>query len=684
MNCIRTLFLAGCSTLLSSIAVAAPANALPTSGQVLEAKPHHLGGLSATNWPDLPASPEGTNFTVNFQAEANSREIVVGVVQRGVDSRCPVQINGKQVAVLKRNQGDATFFYELPPQTLTNGLNQLSIAGNSRDNIVVGPIHLYQKNLRELLRLQPVTLTVSDARNGKPVPARITITDPAGNRVEIRSADPARTAVRHGLIYTLGTETQIELPAGQYELYATRGMEWSRDHRTLQLGAKPGRVELKLEREVDTTGFIAADTHIHTLTFSGHGDSSVEERMVTLAGEGVELAVATDHNHNTDYRPYQQKMCVEGYFTAVTGNEVTTAIGHFNAFPLNPNDPVPDHKLTSWADLVAAIRAKQPKVVIYNHPTYPSIPKSTFTQFGLNRVSGEFTNGVTFPFDAMELANALSTPPDPLYLFQDWFALLNYGGRITAIGSSDSHTVGDPVGQGRTFVPSNAEDVSRIDVDEACKHFLAGETCIGLGIFANVMVDGRFTMGQTNSLRERNVKVRLRVAAPSWVKPRRALVFFNGQQVGEKQLSQPAKGPTDTFVEFNIKRPIHDAHLVCVVLGDGITHPSWKTDEDFTLAATNPIFLDANGDGQYSSPRATARQLLAKVGTSLNARWEAVENADDALAVQMVSLMAESSSAEDLPAIEQRIAKASRDRPCFKEFLRYGTAVIAIRPQDLR
>src|SRR5688572_25125744 len=136
MKCIRTLFLAGCSTLLHSIAVAAPANALPASGQVLEAKPHHLGGLSATNWPDLPASPEGTNFTVNFQAEANSREIVLGVVQRGVDSRCPIQINGKQVAVLKRSQGDATFFYELPPQTLTNGLNQLSIVGNSRDNIV--------------------------------------------------------------------------------------------------------------------------------------------------------------------------------------------------------------------------------------------------------------------------------------------------------------------------------------------------------------------------------------------------------------------------------------------------------------------------------------------------------------------------------------------------------------------
>ncbi len=38
----------------------------------------------------------------------------------------------------------------------------------------------------------------------------------------------------------------------------------------------------------DTSGFIAADTHLHTLTFSGHDNAMVEDRLLTSASEGVE------------------------------------------------------------------------------------------------------------------------------------------------------------------------------------------------------------------------------------------------------------------------------------------------------------------------------------------------------------------------------------------------------------
>jgi hypothetical protein len=37
---------------------------------------------------------------------------------------------------------------------------------------------------------------------------------------------------------------------------------------------------------------------------------------------GCGTAIATDHNHNTDYRAYQERMLVTDYFTPVTGNEV--------------------------------------------------------------------------------------------------------------------------------------------------------------------------------------------------------------------------------------------------------------------------------------------------------------------------------------------------------------------------
>ena len=66
----------------------------------------------------------------------------------------------------------------------------------------------------------------------------------------------------------------------------------------------------------------------------------------------------------------------------------------------------------------------------------------------------------------MELVNATVRASDAMYNFIDWFALLNHGEKITAVGSSDSHTVGDPVGQGRTYLVSSTDDPGAIDVDE--------------------------------------------------------------------------------------------------------------------------------------------------------------------------------------------------------------------------
>src|SRR6185503_15507064 len=100
----------------------------------------------------------------------------------------------------------------------------------------------------------------------------------------------------------------------------------------------------------------AADTHIHTLTFSGHGDANVEERMLTLAGEGVELAIATDHNHFTDYRPYQSRLELNSYFTPVIGDEITTTNGHLNAFPFTLDSKVPLYKEGDWVKIVADAR----------------------------------------------------------------------------------------------------------------------------------------------------------------------------------------------------------------------------------------------------------------------------------------------------------------------------------------
>jgi hypothetical protein len=547
----------------------------------------------------------------------------------------------------------------------------------------------HEQRLTELLPMRPVTVSVTDAGTGKPVPARVTVTDPNGNLVEIFNADPEATAVRMGALYTHGTGTTVDLPPGDYILHATRGMEWSRAEAKISLRDQPAalHVPLTIRREFDTTGFIAADTHVHTLTYSGHGDANLDERVLTLAGEGVELAIATDHNHNTDYRPYQQKHGLNQYYTSVTGNEVSTALGHMNGFPLDPNDSRPDPKLSDWVQLVDAIRAKGAKVVILNHPRSPALATSPFSRAGLNRASGEFGSGTSFPFDAMELNNPGGARPDPLYLFRDWFALLNHGQKVTAVGSSDSHTVDDPVGWGRTYVPSATDDPARIDVDDACDRFLRGEVSVALGIFTDIRVDGRYTMGETYSPKGRSVDVRLRVAAPSWVHPRRAIAYLNGQAVMEKPVPQVAKGATDLWLEFSIPLPRHDAYLVCVILGDGVDHPSIgsksrmignkmeRINTLFTLAATNPVYLDVDGNGRYESPREQAQSLLSRSGKNLDEQWKAIMAADAVVAVQMVSLLRQQTAPDLRSVLDGRIRQAAAEHPLLAEYAQYALPV---------
>src|SRR5207244_4646666 len=126
-------------------------------------------------------------------------------------------------------------------------------------------------------------------------------------------------------------------PAGNYTVYAGRGFEYSLAKADVRITAgETAERTLTICREVSTPDYIACDTHIHTLTHSGHGDASIGERMITLAGEGIELPIATDHNVQIDYQPHAEQLGVRRYFMPVVGNEVTTALGHFNVFPTTP------------------------------------------------------------------------------------------------------------------------------------------------------------------------------------------------------------------------------------------------------------------------------------------------------------------------------------------------------------
>jgi len=629
--------------LLLSLPVA-PAAAAEHEVRVLDPGYHHLGNDPTPEWTEASAEPEGKRLELSFEARANAGENVLIVAQRSVNDTWHVEINGRRVLVLDREDALADHTYTIPPGTLVDGENRLVLVPDQpADDITFGNVRLIAASLREALDLRVVTVAVTDADGGRPVPARITILDPEDALVTVYNAESATTAVREGVVYTATGGARFELPPGAYEIYATRGAEWGLGRALLTVDSAEQHAHLSMRREVDTTGFIACDTHIHTLTFSGHGDSSVEERMVTLAAEGVELAVSTDHNHNTDYRPYQERMELTEHFTPVVGNEVTTPIGHLNAFPLDPADEVPPYDLRDWIRIVEGIRDRGAEVVILNHPRWPAHDTGPFGVFGLDHLTGEIDAPLDGLLDAMELVNSTTEEETPFLLFSDWFALMNSGERVKAVGSSDSHTVGDPVGQGRTYVRSHTDDPAEIDVEAAARNIVEGRSSIGMGIFVDVRVGERFAMGDVAPVEDGALSVTLRVQAPSWIRPERAILFVNGAAVEEIAVRAAEGVPTDERIPFDVRlEAAHDAWVVCVVTGAGVREPWWPTLNDYTLAATNPVFLDVDGDGIYRSPREVARTLLERTGPAPERIAAGLAGVDEAVALQLLHLAHES------------------------------------------
>src|SRR5947199_9375196 len=111
------------------------------------------------------------------------------------------------------------------------------------------------------------------------------------------------------------------------------------------------------------------------------------------------------------------------------------------------------------------------QVIVLNHPRNIHNNFQPFAATNFNAVTGRNLRGFEFSFDAVEVANSSALQSDWMLSFRDWFALLNYGCRVTAVGSSDAHDVSRYiVGQGRTYIACADTDPGHIDISQACRN----------------------------------------------------------------------------------------------------------------------------------------------------------------------------------------------------------------------
>lgn len=474
---------------------------------------------------------------------------------------------------------------------------------------------------------------------GEPVPARLTFIAPDGSRPELFPNDQARPgdlAVRRNVVYTLSGSGAITVPVGTYEVWASRGMEYEVESRTIEITPFSEAIWTpRLERELDTSGWVSGDFHLHTLTHSGHGDSNMPERVISLIGEGVEFAVATDHNHNTDYEPTMRDLGVPEALRAVVGNEISTPIGHFNAFPLDADEPIIDPDIHDGHELFKIIREQKNDfstvpVVQVNHPRWGGI--DYFGSFGLDPVTATSTDTkFSYDFDSVEIFNEnegwgyidaderdLPLGSGSFSVLRDWFNLLNRGHRIAAVGNSDSHDVASELaGWPRNYIASSTDVPHLIDPAEIAANIRAKRVYTTYGPIVDFSVNGVAMGGDTNTIpsteHDRDagwVDVAMRVRVPTWIDCDRVMIVVNGEIMKTIDVSdQHGIVRLDTVERLELSG---DSWVSLLVEGDDPLDPIVHTQGRpiYPWAVINPVWVDVDNDGQWTAPVEQARLAL--------------------------------------------------------------------------
>jgi hypothetical protein len=441
---------------------------------------------------------------------------------------------------------------------------------------------------------------------GADLPVHVMFARTSGSDAQPTLAATARGFAAGRSVYLLDGHGEVSLPPGAYRVTASHGTAWTLHQSTVTLA--PGAVAEARGalRPVLPPDWIAADLHLHS-TPSPDSRVTLAQRVASLACNGVDFAVATDHNRITDLGPAVRAAGLDAALVTAIGDEVTSAgaplWGHFNAFPLAPvaeavapEDAVPPYYNVAPAALFAGMRAAGASIIQVNHPRMPpSIGYFDLTGFdaATGRANEHFAEG----FDAVEAFNGiwLEQPARVREGAIDLVGLARRGLRVTATGNSDSHRlVYEEAGYPRTWV--HAAPGARATL--GARVFAAigrGETTVSSGPFVTLQT---LTNGRDGVL-----IVRVTVTAPAWVPVERVELWQDDRVAQRWTVTAP---PVDG-VRFESRAVLYLTGDTVVTawadadapLPDVVPYPNARA-----IGFTSLRYIDRDGDGRVTvAPR---------------------------------------------------------------------------------
>lgn len=446
-------------------------------------------------------------------------------------------------------------------------------------------------------------------------------------------------------VFLAGVESDWESVAvepGTYRVYATRGIEYSLETAEITVGAGE-TVALEIEtprRVVETPGYIAADLHVHSGP-SMDNSFSTRERVRTFVAEHGEVLVASEHETLYDFAPLVAEMGVQDKIVTINGTEMTSEVphvrvphttGHANFFPMAIRPQlfrkgVPMNEGRRMREVLDAVHGDFPDLVSQlNHArdslrlsgqvggdyhehinnqayldhmgpaAHPYNPNEPLTSAPNNTLiePDPVTGTRDLDFDAMEIMNGdhEHAPERIEALRQDWTSFLLQGERLTGTANSDSHGKRQQVALPRNMVAVADDRIEAFDVDAFCASIKAGNVYGTTGPQLEVSLSGT-PMGGTHTGETSVLEVRVRTA--DWIDARTLTVTVNGETVHEGPV--PEDGVFTSELAFD-----RDAFVLVDVEGEAgedyrAVYPGFVP-----YAFSNPIRVDADGDGAWTAP----------------------------------------------------------------------------------
>ena len=487
--------------------------------------------------------------------------------------------------------------------------------------------------------------TVTDTE-GKPLPCKVRF-DGRGETPDPVLGSMNGEHLAGNVVYSeTGAFSQV-LPPGDYTATVSRGPEYT--IAVAALTVERGRrtpLQAALQRVVKTPGWISANFGNLTAASSRFSEASAKGRVLNLLAEGIEFAPSTDYDTITDLSPAVRELGADAWLSTCPGvclywQGRKYAQRFHTAFPLPPRPGVqdggmlqrPQHVMVkSW---LARWDTGSRKVIIIDEPTSSRV--------FLDDLDGDHQPD-TLPGVGNDVMDVHSLMPlvdgdaqgrrDRRVL--DWLAALRLGYRLKGIvNSADSDTFHGNA-RWRNYVASPTDDPARIQTSDVVDSLENGRIVMTSGPFLDVSlrVAGRTEPaipGDEVSAPDGRAALSVRVRAPDWIRIDEVRVLVNGEVTPAlcfDRASQPERfGPApEVFTETVPLELGGDAFIVVTAFGTNTAAGARRADAsdlDVQVAASNPIWVDAGGDGYRPSPPLFGRWRVILGGAqSVGSMWQ--------------------------------------------------------------